>query len=439
MTNEPYSRLGPVHLQPGVSRGHAMTLLFAAFLSIGLLTFFKTMQPYLFNVTLHVPASEQGRITGILEFLQEIVVLLSIGPFGALADRIGRRPVYAAGFVLMGVGYALFPFATSLPEFTLYRAVFALGAAATGGMLATVLADYPQERSRESLVAVTFMLNGLGIVLFAVVLAKLPIWFQDAGTGEIDAGKYTLLVVALISIVAAIAMRGLKPGVPAQRPAKEPLLALMKKGMAAGRNPRVALAYGTAFASRGDIAVVGTYLLLWSSLSATQAGASPAEAAVKAGILTAITQTTALVWAGVFAYIASKLHRVTSIVIAMVLASVGYLAFGLVEDPNSRDALPAAAMLGIGQISAILSSQVLIGQEAPREVSGSVIGVYGFFGALGILIVSLTSGLLFDSWRPGAPFIIMAGANFALLIWAVAVRLLAPGPAREAVAGKEIR
>lgn len=438
MTNEPYNRLGPVHLQPGVTRGHATTLLFAAFVSIGLLTFFKTMQPYLFNVTLHVPASEQGRITGILEFLQEIVVLLAIGPFGALADRIGRRPVFALGFVLLGVGYALFPFATSLVEFSIYRSIFALGAAASGGMLATVLADYPQERSREPMVAMTFILNGLGIVLFAVVLAKLPIWIQAGGTGEIAAGRYTLLIVAAICIVAALAMRGLKPGVPAQRPAKEPLMTLMKKGMAAGRNPRIALAYGTAFASRGDIAVVGTYLLLWSSLSATQAGASPAEAAVKAGILTAITQSTALVWAGLFGYLASKMHRVTSIVVAMVLATIGYLAFGLVEDPNSRDAIPAAAMLGIGQMSAILSSQVLIGQEAPREVSGSVIGVYGFFGALGILIVSLASGLLFDAWRPGAPFLIMAGANFALLVWAVAVRRLAPGPARVVLA-KEAR
>ncbi|MCB1624355.1 MAG: hypothetical protein KDI32_07190 [Pseudomonadales bacterium] len=82
-------------------------------------------------------------------------------------------------------------------------------------------------------------------------------------------------------------------------------------------------------------------------------------------------------------------------------------------------------------MSAILSSQVLIGQEAPRETIGSVLGVYGFFGAIGILFVSVAGGMLFDSWWPGSPFMIMAAANSVLLIWALAVRRIVPGPLRD--------
>jgi hypothetical protein len=46
----------------------------------------------------------------------------------------------------------------------------------------------------------------------------------------------------------------------------------------------------------------------------------------------------------------------------------------------------------------------------------------GFFGALGILAISKIGGIAFDTWRPGAPFIIMAGANVLLLAYAIWVR-----------------
>ena len=426
------ARLGPVDLMPGVRVSHALTYLYSAFVAIGLLTFFKTIQPFLFNVTLHVPLADQGRITARLEVWQELVVLLTISPFGALADRIGRRPVYALGFLLLGVGYALFPLAHSVLEFGAYRAIFAAGAAATGGMLATVLVDYPQDRSRESMTALAYVMNGLGVVLFAVLLAKLPNWIEGLGASEVWAGRCALFTVAAVCIISALAMRGLKPGVPEKTRQSEALRTLLRQGLSAARNPRIALAYGTAFASRGDIAVVGTYLALWSSQSAVAAGGGNAASASTAGMLTAVVQSTALLWAGIFGAIAARLQRVTALALAMALAAVGYTVFGLVPDPNAKASIGAAMLLGIGQMSAILSSQVLIGQEAPAENTGSVLGMYGFFGAAGILFVSALGGWLFDVWRPGAPFLIMAVANVLLLLWTLWVRRSAPGPQRGA-------
>jgi hypothetical protein len=96
---------------------------------------------------------------------------------------------------------------------------------------------------------------------------------------------------------------------------------------------------------------------------------------------------------------------------------------GFTPDPAaSAAAVGAAAMLGIGQASGILASQVLIGQEAPGPIRGAVIGMVGFFGAVGILLISKLGGFAFDAWRPGAPFIIMAAANTVLLLFALYVR-----------------
>jgi NADH:ubiquinone oxidoreductase subunit H len=83
-------------------------------------------------------------------------------------------------------------------------------------------------------------------------------------------------------------------------------------------------------------------------------------------------------------------------------------------------------MLGIGQASGILASQVLIGQEAPGAIRGAVIGMVGFFGALGILAISKFGGWAFDAWMPGGPFVIMAAANAVLLVFAIWVRIAVP-------------
>ena len=77
-------------------------------------------------------------------------MLLVIGGWGALSDRIGRRTVYVAGFLVFALAYALYPFAQTPGRLLVYRLVFAMGIAATSAMLSTIIADYPHEASRGS-------------------------------------------------------------------------------------------------------------------------------------------------------------------------------------------------------------------------------------------------------------------------------------------------
>ncbi len=414
---------GPVRLMPGVTRGHVAAYLWAAFVSIGIFTYATALQPYLLEVNIGVPSGERGVVSGNLQFWQEIITLLCVGLFGAWSDRVGRRVVYIVGFLITGLAYAAYPFADDVGQLLIYRLIYAVGIAALGGMLATVLADYPIDADRGKLTGISFFLNAVGALLFFAVLTRLPALYQGFGATETEAGRFAYLSIAAVCVVSALIMLGLKPGAPEQVTERLPLMTLLRQGLSAGKRPRIALAYAASFAARADLVIVALFLSLWVQSAALADGATAAEATSRQGALFGIVQGSAMLWAPFFGWLADKIDRVTLVIMATVLSVAGYGWMGLTPDPAvGAAAFGAAALLGVGQASGILASQVLIAQEAPGAIRGAVIGMVGFFGALGILAISKIGGIAFDEWRPGAPFIIMAGANVLLLGYAIWVR-----------------
>jgi MFS family permease len=417
------AKFGPVRLMPGVTRGHVGAYLWAAFVSIGIFTYATTLQPYLLEVNIGVPVEQRGVVSGNLQFWQEIITLMCVGFFGAWSDRVGRRIVYITGFLVTALAYAAYPFANDVGQLLIYRLIYAVGIAALGGMLATVLADYPVDADRGKLTGISFFLNAVGALLFFSVLTRLPSFYQGFGATETEAGRFAYLTISAVCVVSALVMLGLKPGRPDQLTERLPLRTLLAQGIAAGRQPRIALAYAASFAARADLVIVALFLSLWVQTAAIADGATAAEASSRQGALFGIVQGSAMLWAPIFGWMADKVNRVTLVILATVLSVIGYGWMGFTPDPAlGGAAFGAAAMLGIGQASGILASQVLIAQEAPSAIRGAVIGMVGFFGALGILAISKIGGYTFDEWRPGSPFIIMAGANIILLVFAIWVR-----------------
>lgn len=420
-------RLLFIELAPGVERRHVLSYLFAAFVSIGLFTYLTTLTPYIFRVNLGIPQSLHGKVQGDLQFWQEIIILAVIGFWGAMSDRWGRRPIYILGFLITALAYALYPFSENTTELFAARLVFGVGLAATSSMLATIIGDYPTESSRGKLMGLSFFLNGLGSVLFFTVLTQMPKWYQEGRAPgletEIAAGRFAYLVVAGIAFVSALVMLGLKGGRPDAVHERRPLLQLLSEGVRAAKNPRIALAYASSVAARGDMAIISMFLLLWAINLGIGQGMSAAEATAKGGgMVVGISQGTAVLWAPLFGWLGDKLNRVTVMVIAFCLATIGYTWIAMTPNVIDAAAIPALVMLGIGQSSAILATTLLLGQEAPAHVRGSVFGVHSFCGAVAILLISIVGGRAFDSIGPEAPFWIMGVTNGVLFIWAGLLR-----------------
>jgi MFS family permease len=436
MPDAPHHRIGPVVLAAGVSLLNGYTFLVSAFLSIGLMTFITAGQTYILNAHLGVPESVQGTITGDLVLFTEIITLLLFMPAGILIDRVSRRGVFAVGFLMLGATYVLYPLAPSVDWLFGYRVLYGIGVVAVAQALSTVLVDYPVERSRGKLVATVGVLSGLGVVVMNQGFGSLPDLLTLRGVDPVEAGILTHLGVAGLCVVGALAVRfGLQGGVPVHREDRPTVRALLLSGFAQGRNPRVLLAYAAAFVARGDQSINAAFLILWGTLAGRAAGMTNAEAVMNGTLIFVIAQISALLWAPVMGPILDRMDRVTGLAICMVLAAVGNLALLLLENPYGDYRLVFFILQGIGQISVFLAAQSLIGQEAPRNQRGSVLGAFNISGALGILIITAVGGRLFDAVDPRAPFVVVGSINVLLFFASLAVRLLAgPRPVTAAAA-----
>jgi MFS family permease len=377
------------------------------------------MQPYLLNVNLGLPAHLQGRTVSALNFANELLALCLVAPFGALADKIGRRAVYAFGFLWLAAGFLLYPVARTLPELTGCALFFSVGVAAVGTMLGTVLADTAAETSRGRLVGLAGFFQGLGAAALILLLGQMPKRLVDSGIDPLAAGRITLWLAAALCIVSAIVVfAGLKRGTPSEQAPSLPLTRILSEGAgAARRNPRIWFAYLLQFGSFGDRVVLGTFLTLRLQQAWLERDLSMADAVERARLPFVAAMIAGLATALIVGALLDRVDRLRIGVAAMALGAVAYLICGFVEDPTEAVLMAAvAALLGMGQIAAIIAGQTLLGQEAPRDVRGAVFGLAGICASAGILFTNAFGGWLYDSVSRGGPFFLLAGVNFVIFL-----------------------
>ena len=417
-----------LELAPGITWLNVNTKFFCAFIGVTMLAGASMLQSYLLTAHLGIPRGEQGTISGDISMWVEVAAILLFVPFGVLTDRIGRRPVYMLGILTIGLGYGLAPFATDWIELLGARLIFAVGMAATAGAIATLSNDYPAENSRGKLIAYTSMFNILGVIFAAVVIARIPAFLAERGFDAVQGGTAMYLFAAFLCVVAAVAARGgLAPGTPVKKRDRANTLTLFMAGLRHGKNPRIALAYASAFAARSDMVIKGLFLMLWAIQDGMDQGMSPAAAMARYGIILGIMQAVSMLVAPLFGWFIDRVNRVTATIVALIFASVGYLSMGIITSPLDFAMMPYFIIIALGSSFMLKASLTLIGQEAPVKERGSIVAASSMWGAIGILIFTAGGGRLFDAWAPWAPFVLAGAYQVVLLGFAILIRMVAPG------------
>ena len=412
-----------LNLAGGTGPANMLTYYWACLLGILLQTFVPQMQPYLLTEFLHIPESEQGVVSGDLAFWGEVAIILMVGVWGTLSDRIGRRPIMALGFLIMAVGVLLYPRAESFAGLLLARLVFACGAAAFSVMLVTLIADYVADDSRGKATGMMGFFNGVGALITALVLLGLPKMFEDAGQTPVEAGHSTYWVVFALTAATGVVMWFGLAKQKGRVEHRESLLTQAREGLLAAKDKGIALAYGASFVARGNLAILGTFLALWlANYGTVELGMSRADAVARAAPVIAIAYTAALLAAPLWGFLADRVHRVTALVATLLLAFLGYGGTWLIDNPFGVGMIVCCVLIGVSEVGCIVTSSVLIAQQSPERVRGSVIGLFNLFGAIGILVASKVGGVLFDNWRAAAPFLLFGCLALLVLLWGLAVR-----------------
>jgi MFS family permease len=372
--------------------------------------------------------SGEGSFTAMLYVVAEITTLLVAAPLANLSDQIGRRPIFSCGFLITCLVLIAYPLADSQTEMLIFRIFMSIGIACCTTMIASIMADYPQNASRGKFIALNGIFSALGVIFVGSGLTQLPRVFTAQGFSPVDASTYTLWIGSALALFAAImSFAGLKKGRAVEHEERLPFFANARVGLREIRgNPRLTLGCAATMLSRGDLTVLAAFFSLWIQKVGTDSGIASVDASATAGRLFGLTQIAMLCTMPLIASIADRFDRVTTLCLSMTIASLGYFALGFSPNPFESNWIYAVVLMaGMGEAVVIVSVPTLIGQEAPGRFRGSIIGVAATFGALGIILTNQAAGYLFDNWSYQGPFLFMGILNGLMLMWALAVRLMA--------------
>jgi MFS family permease len=415
---------GPLKLSTGTTRTNISAFYWLALSSIMLFTFLPALQAPVLTTILGIPEDQQGRITGLLGLVAEIVLIVVVAVSAAWSDRVGRRIVAVLGYVLLGVGLVLTPLVGNVIGLVGARAIAGIGIAMITGMITAIVTDYVRDETRGKANGFLGFCNGIGALITFTLLLQLPRLFESLGLGEVGALRATYLVGCGLALGTALLLQlGLRPGRAVTSAEEPPIGKLLREGLAAGKDPGLSFSYASAFVARADLALVGAFLILWAQqYGQNELGLSAGEATAKAGILLAAANGTALFVAPAIGILADRIGRADAVILSLAATAIGYTATLLVSDPFSPLGYIVAAMIGVGQVSTVIASQVLVAEQAPPGIRGSVIGMFALFGGIGIMIALGVGGFLFDAWRPAGPFVLFGITALVVCIFGLIVR-----------------
>lgn len=390
--------MSPDELRASLSLAAVFALrLFGMFIILPVFALFTEGKPG-WNLTL------AGIALGIYGLVQAVLQI----PFGWLSDRLGRKPIIYGGLALMAAGSLLCAIAES--PWTMIAGRALQGAGAISAAVIALAADLTRESQRTKTMAIIGSTIGAA---FALSFIAAPFLSRAIGVPGIFA------LTGALAVAAMAVMRFVVPDAPAvARAAGAPsFLAVLRDRELLRLNVGIFVLHAVLMA-----------MFVVVPMSMVHAGLPAADhwwiylSTVIAGFL--------LMLPGVVGPAAAHEKPVFLVAIAVVSASMGFLAFGL----GSLAAIVAGLVIffaGFNVLEAKLPA--LVSRTAPREARGAATGVYSSVQFLGTFAGAAAGGALAQH---AGSVVVLAACLAAMLAWlAVAWNMNALMPRATPAAG----
>jgi MFS family permease len=390
-----------------------------------LMTFIVALQPLYLSEVLGLEYKNAGFVNANIQVISEILDLLLVGYLGYLSDRIGRVSLVVYGFLFTGLMALLASFdkdiamtlgLSALLGFYIIRILMSLGTTLVWPQMVTLAGDYSNSKDPSRLVANVGFMMAFGVSLVYAVFMQIP--------NYIDL-KYVMGLIAVIAFAGAWLAHKLlvEFSLNCREEEKDEqgfswrlVVDLVKK------ERKLSLSLMAAFTSRNDMVVVGLFLMTWFIyFSDLIPEINHVQAASQGGIMIGFMGGTVLLSILFWGKVIERQGSVMAMAVALLLTGCGFAALLLISNPFNWWILVPLTLVGIGQAGCLLASQIVVLEQAPKEIRGTVLGVFNTVGCLGVILFLQVGGFLFDWIGPTAPFALVGIANFLTFGYALLV------------------
>lgn len=361
-----------------------------------------TLQPMLFksssylNVNKDDIGSENARI-----LLIDIIVKIIFAPiYGLMSDKFGRTRVLLFGYLSMSLSLFFMPFSDNIyPKFCICRIIYAQGCMAITTI--PLLADYVDFTTKGRASAINVIMASLGAVISAYLISNLLVNHMSL--------KLTCMIAAIcILVVAILYTSGLKHGkyFVKKNEVQRGISTNLSIGFIAARDKWILLGYITSFLGRSNSIVLTLFLNLWVKSFYPSTDQGDSDANIQAEMLAGIAYTIILVFSIGYGLLIEKLNKFAVLSISYLFCIVGMNLFWICDDPKSGITYGILTIVGVGFSGLDTISLYLVNNYAWEDHRGKINGTASLYGVLGILIISLLGGYLFDIWSKNSPFLL---------------------------------
>jgi MFS family permease len=179
------------------------------------------------------------------------------------------------------------------------------------------------------------------------------------------------------------------------------------------KNARFGLVMIMGLVIRSDYMVMLSFVSLWVVNSASSIGIPTVEALKTAGMLMLTFKIATASSQLIFGFVADRVNRSVMLIASLAMTGISLSSAIFITDVFGIWMYLLVAFIGATESALIVCGQAILGEEAPVDLRGSALGIFYFSGTLGVVVMSVVAGFLFDRIGYAAPFVLIGLLNLS--------------------------